>query len=93
MINLILWRCTKKNLSYQDVEKEYEAADLQDFIDKLINELPLRCQEIFNMSRKQNLSYKEIAQSLQISEKTVENQINTALEYLKKNLLLLIAFM
>lgn len=55
--------------SYANVEEEYEAHDLQDFINKLIQELSPRCQEIFNMSRKQNLSYKEIAQSLQISEK------------------------
>lgn len=79
--------------SYTNVEEEFEAHDLQDFINKLIEELPSRCQEIFNMSRKQNLSYKEIAQSLQISEKTVENQISIALKHLKKNLYLLIMFM
>lgn len=79
--------------SYANVEEEYEAHDLQDFINKLIQELSPRCQEIFNMSRKQNLSYKEIAQSLQISEKTVENQISIALKHLKKNLYLLIMFM
>ena len=75
-----------------NVEEEISARDLQKFIDTLIQELPERRRLIFNMSRKEHKSYKEIAEALQLSEKTVENQINAALKFLTKNLLLLIYF-
>ena len=75
-----------------NVEEEISARDLQKFIDTLIQELPERRRLIFNMSRKEHKSYKEIAEALQLSEKTVENQINSALKFLRKNLLLLIYF-
>ena len=54
--------------------------------------LPPRRREIFNLSRKEQKSYKEIAILLNISEKTVENQISEALKYLKKNITLLLLF-
>ena len=57
-----------------------------------IDELPPRRREIFNLSRKEQKSYKEIAILLNISEKTVENQISEALKYLKKNITLLLLF-
>ena len=75
-----------------NMEEEIEARNLSDYIDRLINELPPRRREIFNLSRKEHKSYKEIAGELGISEKTVENQISEALKYLKKNLMLLTLF-
>ena len=59
----------------------------------LIAELPPRRQEIFNLSRKENKTYKEIAELLDISEKTVENQIREALKYLRQNITLLSLFL
>ena len=75
-----------------DVEEEIDAHNLQEYIDRLIDELPPRRREIFNLSRKEQKSYKEIALLLNISEKTVENQISEALKYLKKNITLLLLF-
>lgn len=75
-----------------DVEEEIDAHNLQEYIDRLIDELPPRRREIFNLSRKGQKSYKEIALLLDISEKTVENQISEALKYLKKNITLLLLF-
>ena len=75
-----------------DIESEISAYNLQEYIDRLIEELPERRRTIFNLSRKSHLSYKEIAQKLNISEKTVENQIGEALKFLKKNVKLLILF-
>lgn len=53
-----------------------------------INELPGKCREIFVLSRLGNMKYKEIAEALDISIKTVENQLGKALklmrEFLKK---------
>lgn len=76
-----------------DIEQEIEANNLSEYIDLLINELPPRRQEIFNLSRKENKSYKEIAKLLNISEKTVENQISEALKYLRQNITLLALFL
>ena len=75
-----------------DVEEEIDAHNLQEYIDRLIDELPPRRREIFNLGRKEQKSYKEIAILLNISEKTVENQISEALKYLKKNITLLLLF-
>lgn len=75
-----------------NVEEEIEANNLREYIDRLIDELPPRRREIFNLSRKEQKSYKEIALLLNISEKTVENQISEALKYLKKNIVLLLLF-
>lgn len=75
-----------------DVEEEIDARNLQEYVDRLIDELPPRRREIFNLSRKEQKSYKEIALLLNISEKTVENQISEALKYLKKNITLLLFF-
>lgn len=75
-----------------NLEEEIEAHNLSEYIDTLINDLPPRRREIFNLSRKKHLTYKEISLRLNISEKTVENQISEALKYLKKNIALLIIF-
>lgn len=75
------------------IEEEIEANDLKNYIDLLVDELPLRCREIFLLSRRDNKTYKEIATLLSISEKTVENQISKALKYLKENIRLLVLFL
>lgn len=48
-----------------------------------LEQLPKRCQEIFYMSRMDNLSNQEIAGRLGISKRTVENQITMALKHLR----------
>ncbi|KKB49671.1 RNA polymerase sigma-70 factor [Parabacteroides sp. HGS0025] len=76
-----------------DIEEEIDAKNLSEYIDLLIADLPPRRREIFNLSRKENKSYKEISQLLGVSEKTVENQIGEALKFLRKNLILLSLFL
>jgi RNA polymerase sigma-70 factor (ECF subfamily) len=51
----------------------------------LIDQLPKKCKQVFLMSRMYELSYKEIAEILEITPKTVENQISIALKFLKEN--------
>lgn len=79
-------------MPYYDIEDELSAADLQEFIQKMILELPPRQQEVFHLSRNEHLPYKEIAIRLNITEKTVERHINEALRFLKKNLMLYLIF-
>ena len=49
-----------------------------------LNSLPERCRTIFILKRIEGMTLKEIAQQLDISTKTVENQITKALKVLKE---------
>ncbi len=59
---------------------------LMQIINKEIEQLPEKMREVFELSRKGNLSHKEIAELLNISEKTVKNQVNNALKILRVKL-------
>jgi len=72
--------------SQHSPQQKLEAADLQKVIDKAIDGLPEKCRVIFVLNRFEALSYKEIANSLGISIKTVENQISKALKILRVKL-------
>lgn len=63
--------------------EDLEAADLQKTIQTAIDTLPERCRLIFCMSRFDEKSHKEIASELNISTKTIENQITRALKTLR----------
>ncbi len=58
--------------------------ELSDQIDAAIAGLPKQCRLIFLMSRNEDLKYKEIAEILNISIKTVDTQMGRALKYLRK---------
>ncbi|WP_442591909.1 RNA polymerase sigma-70 factor [Pedobacter sp. AW31-3R] len=62
----------------------YDLRLLEDQLMQTINSLPEKCQVVFTMSRKEGLSNKQIATQLDISEKTVEKHITTALKVIKK---------
>jgi RNA polymerase sigma-70 factor (ECF subfamily) len=57
--------------------------ELQQHLDDAVDNLPPRCRQIFLMSRMEALTYREIAGILNISEKTVENQLVKALSILR----------
>jgi RNA polymerase sigma factor (sigma-70 family) len=63
-----------------------EVKQLIVFIKNCSDTLPVRCREVFQLSRYDQLSNKEIAVKLGVSEKTVENQMTIALKKLKKDL-------
>lgn len=63
-----------------------EHKELVQQINVIVNGLPPKCREVYELSRKENLSYKEIGERLGISVKTVENHINRALKELKQSL-------
>ena len=76
----------QNNLITDDIEKKIEDKEITEIIQKLIQQIPEHRQEIFRMSREDNLSYKQIAEKLQISENTVDTQIRKALNFLRKEL-------
>ena len=53
-------------------------------LEKAIENLPQQCRMIFRMSRDEGLRYREIANQLNISNKTVETQMGRALKKLRK---------
>jgi len=53
---------------------------------KMIDRLPDRCRMVFTLHREENFTYKQIAELLEISEKTVENQMGKALKLLRESL-------
>ena len=60
--------------------------ELENAIKEAIENLPEKCREIFELSRFKGLKYREIAEELSISVKTVETQMSRAIEALKKKL-------
>lgn len=68
---------------------EFEGMDfefLKQQIELAVESLPPKCKEIFILSRENNLTYSQISDELQISKKTVENQMGIALKKLKEKL-------
>ena len=71
------------------IQNEFDNADpdaLRKRIVAEIDKLPPRCSEIFKLSRFEGLKYKEIADHLDISIKTVEVQMGKALKVLRAEL-------
>jgi len=60
--------------------------DLEGALKEAIGKLPAKRQMIFKLHRQENLSIKQVASQLGISEKTVENQYGKAMKMLKLNL-------
>ncbi|PST82885.1 RNA polymerase subunit sigma-70 [Pedobacter yulinensis] len=55
-------------------------------IETEVSALPGKMREVFELSRKANLSHRQIAEALNISEQTVRKQINNALKILRPKL-------
>lgn len=72
------------NLAFDD--SALEVKELIEFIREFTSDLPDKCRMVFQLSRTEQLSNKEIASRLNISEKTVETHITTALNKLRKKM-------
>ena len=70
----------------QNYDSELELQELHLLIEEAVSLLPDKCREIFRKSREENLTNKEIAGQLHISEKTVEGQITIALKKIRIHL-------
>jgi len=74
------------NPRHGQVDNPVEALELQKKIDESIDSLPPERKKIFLLSRHEGLKYKEIAEQLGISVKTVEAQMGKALQFLREEL-------
>ncbi|MEI6139887.1 MAG: RNA polymerase sigma-70 factor [Mariniphaga sp.] len=64
----------------------YVLSELESLFNKSLEKLPERCREVFELSRFHGLKNREIAAKLNLSEKTIENQVTKALHILKEEL-------
>lgn len=69
-----------------ELNKEIHLEKVKLKVETAIQNLPPRCREIFIMRRNMKMSYDEISNSLNISKKTIENQMNSAIKKLRAQL-------
>lgn len=69
-----------------DIEEDLNSHFLENILSELVEKLPAERRRIFLLSRKENLSNREIASRLHISEKTVETQIRRSLIFLREKM-------
>lgn len=67
-------------------EKKFQREEIQKVYKNALDGLPKRCRLIFTLCKDNGLKYKEIAEMLNISIKTVETQMGRALKKLQKGL-------
>ncbi len=67
-------------------DEQFLANELAQKIEKSIQSLPEKRQKIFRMSREEGLKYSEIAERMNISQKTVETQMGLAIKTLREEL-------
>ena len=68
------------------IESQIDANTLEGAIEAIVEQLPEKMREVFRLSRKEQLSYREIAERLGISEGTVKKQVYNSLRIIRKNL-------
>lgn len=67
-----------------DPEKELEMRELIFKMDEAVNSLPPQCKIIFNLIKEEGLKYKQVAEILSLSPRTVETQLVRAMKKLDK---------
>ncbi len=79
---------TQFNFSFDDIDADNYIlySDLKSHLDIALNKLPDNCREAFELNRFDGLKYKEIAQKLDVSERTVEVRIGKAIGLLRQYL-------
>jgi len=95
---LQLIRQEKRKLNYQQDQTKWnyqksmspgevlQYNELNDKINRVVEELPENCRTIFKLNRFQGLKYSEIAEKLAISIKTVEANMTKALKHLRRQM-------
>lgn len=87
----------KRHLDLEEVAQPYYRIDItpEDLmitretlmrINNAINELPSQCRLIFKLVKEDGLKYREVAELLQLTQKTVENQMGIALKKIHSTL-------
>lgn len=72
--------------SLQDPEADMAFRELQHRLNSIVATLPEQCRQVFRMVREDGLKYKEVAEILQISPRTVETQLFRAVKKIRQEL-------
>lgn len=67
-----------------DDEEDADGKLPEEVLESVLAVLPPRCRDIFLMAKLQGMKYREIAESLNLSEKTIENQMTKAIKMLRE---------
>jgi len=65
-------------------QHEQQAKEQQQKIADALNQLPPKCREVFLLIKLHGMSYKQAAEALDISVKTIENQMGKAIKVLRE---------
>ena len=66
-----------------DIHDQFDTKEVRTLIGEAVRQLPIRRRQVFQMSRLEGYSRKEIAETLGISENTVRNQLTDAVEFIQ----------
>ncbi len=84
LLNKIRWD-TIYNSYFEQKEEDVHMKSTLLKLDEIIDKLPPKCKEIFIMNKLERRKYREIAEDMGISIKTVENQMSKALRIIREN--------
>lgn len=79
-------RQKKENLLQSSYREEGASQGFHEAIEEAINSLPPKGRQIFELNRKEGLTYREISEYLNISVKTVETHMRRVLKKLRERL-------
>lgn len=72
-----------ENGELQESDEKMSEAEIGQLIQLGVDTLPEKCREIFILCKQEGLTYEEIAEYLNISKKTIDNQMGIALRKLR----------
>ena len=73
-----------KVINLNDPLRELEWKEISFQLDKTIDQLPDQCRAVFKLIREEGMRYKQVAEILNISPRTVETQLFRAIKKLDK---------
>lgn len=81
------WLLTTRISTLKACDPEFVySEEVQQIIDTTLNKLPKKTRQIFEMNRNQGLSYKDIANKLDVTPKAIEFHISKALRQFRSSL-------
>ena len=76
----------RKEQYFNEPVNNLQVAEVTKLLENAFASMPQKTREIFELSRNEGLKYQEIAEKFEISIKTVEAHMGTALKILRENL-------
>ena len=85
-IQFIEYVKTLQDMKEEPVDLQFEYKELDERVSAIINSLPVRQKEVYQLHRIEGLKYSEIAERMNISINTIENHMSRALKTIRKKL-------